>query len=501
MDRIRSAHNLVETSAACGTVRLDRFVALRTLLLGVLLLWPLIVFGHPGYIADSAAYMKGGKVSVEFVTERFVPPASVVEAPQKAVGSAAQASTEAEVEGVKGVRSIPYSVLAYLFRGPAYEMLWLSVLQSMIAAFTCAVVATAAGVRSWKGYVPICAALAFGSSLPMFTSFALPDVFAGIVAACEILLFVSYERLSRIIRVMLVGIASLAVSVHASILPLALWLCVAGTILAVWQHRHLFRPVARLAWMWTPMVLGGIATVAAGLVAFGETSVVAKHYPHALARSVSDGPARWYLEKECRTPRYAVCEVFGTRIPDTVGGFLFGDGGLDGRATPEQMDRIRAEESDIVLQAALAYPATELGNLSRNIARQFVLIGVRPGRFGDRIETDASGGPEFVEVPDHRSGVVIALNAVAYAVILACLLWVALNFRNLDREQKRTLALVLSVLAVNAAFCVLASGVSDRYQARLAWIVPIFVVSYAASRGRIPPFSANRRTGAVDQAA
>ncbi|WP_222949829.1 hypothetical protein [Sphingomonas sediminicola] len=48
-------------------MRLDRDLAWRTLLFAALLLWPLILFGRPAYIADSAAYVKGGKASVEFV--------------------------------------------------------------------------------------------------------------------------------------------------------------------------------------------------------------------------------------------------------------------------------------------------------------------------------------------------------------------------------------------------------------------------------------------------
>ncbi len=467
-------------------VRLDGQLALRTLVLGLLLLWPLILFGRPGYIADSAAYIKGGKVAVEFVADRWEPVSPQVIAPAgPTAGSNDLGSPRAEAAGAKGVRSIPYSVLAYLFRGPGFSLTWLAGVQILLAAFTCAVVATAAGVRSWKRYAVLSLILAAGSSLPAFSSFALPDVFAGIVAACEILLFLSFEKLSRTVRLALVALASLAVAVHASIAPLALWLCLAGSVFALWQRRHLMRPINRLAWLWAPMVIGGVATVAAGFVAFGETSVVAKHYPHALARSVSDGPARWYLEKECVRPRYAVCEVFGTHIPSTVSGFLFNDTGLDGKATPEQMDRIRAEERQIVIRAALAYPGTEFGNLANHVARQSILFGLLPSRFGDHIRADASGDPEFVEAPDKRSLAFSALNAMTYLVIALCLAWVGFNFRRLDRGQRIAVAMILSVLVVNAGFCVLASGVSDRYQARLVWIVPLFVISYALSRERI----------------
>ena len=100
-----------------------------------------------------------------------------------------------------------------------------------------------------------------------------------------------------------------------------------------------------------------------------------------------------------------------------------------------------------------------------------------------------------MEAPDKRSLAFSALNAMTYLVIALCLAWVGFNFRRLDRGQRIAFAMILSVLVVNAGFCVLASGVSDRYQARLAWIVPLFVISYALSRERISLNSSAKRAG------
>jgi hypothetical protein len=486
VDRIRSNHEVSGLWDGAGIVRLDRDLAWRTLLFAALLLWPLILFGRPAYIADSAAYVKGGKASVEFVIGKADLMAGPPSGQSRGANETGEASSvkhaRSEAASARGVRSIPYSVLAYLFSWPAYTMIGLALFQTVLAAFACAVVASSLGVFSKKAYLILGITLSAASSLPMFTAFALPDVFAGIVAACLIVLFTGLERLSRGVRFALAAIASLAVAVHASIVPLALWLCISGTGVALWRRKSELRPAMRLAWLWAPLLAGGIITVGAGFVAFGETSVVAKHYPHALARSVSDGPARWFLEKECRTPRYAVCEVFGTKIPTTVGGFLFNDTGLDGRATPEQMDRIRAEESEIVFRAALAYPGTELGNLAQHVVKQSVWFWVRPARYGDQVRPDSSGNPDFVEMANIPSATIYALNVAIYAAIALCTVWIGFNARRLTRSQLTAVSLIISVLAVNAAFCVLASGLSDRYQARLAWIFPLFVLSYVLSR-------------------
>ncbi|NUT00948.1 MAG: hypothetical protein HOP96_08250 [Sphingomonas sp.] len=463
-----------KSAGSKASVRLDRALAARTVLIAVLLLWPLVLFGRPAYIADSAAYVKGGQAAVEFVRAKVAPPMA-------ATNPATAGAPASEAAGVKGVRSIAYSVVAYAFRAPGNTMIALAILQTLVAAFICAVVLASAGVRSVRTHAGIGLALAGASSLPTFTSFALPDVFAGILAASLITLFASLERLTLGVRLALVLIASFAVAAHASIVPLAVWLCFAGAMFAWWFRSRLQQAAARVAWLFAPLMIGALVTAAAGFIAFGETSVAAKHYPHALARSVSDGPARWYLERECRTPSYEVCEVFGTHLPTTVSGFLFGDNGLDGRATPEQMDRIRAEEGEIVWRAAMAYPAFEFGNLARHVVRQAFYFGVRPTRFGDLVTTGSAGEAVFVEMPDRPSPAISVLDLATYVLLALCALWVVLNIRRLSDEQRLVVGLIVSVLAVNAAFCVLASGLTDRYQARLAWIAPLFVLSFVIS--------------------
>jgi hypothetical protein len=87
-----------------------------------------------------------------------------------------------------------------------------------------------------------------------------------------------------------------------------------------------------------------------------------------------------------------------------------------------------------------------------------------------------------VEIANIPSATIYALNVAIYAAIALCTVWIGFNARRLTRSQSTAVSLIISVLAVNAAFCVLASGLSDRYQARLAWIFPLFVLSYVLSR-------------------
>lgn len=478
-------------------VTLGRTMASRTLLLALLLVWPLLLFGGPSYIADSAAYLKGGKVAVEFAADKIAGLTGATIVPAAADEKAIATTEPNQQAGATGARSIVYSVAAYLLRMPGQMIVGLAILQIIAAAFVCAVTATVLGVERERNFVQIAAILAFTTSLPIFTAFAVPDIFSAILLGCAVLLTTKLDRLSLGVRLSLAALSTFAVTTHASIPPLATGLLLVGSVyLFVQSRRGATDGWRRWGWAAAPILFGFAVTVASGLVAFGEVSLAPKHYPLALARSVSDGPARWYLERECVTPRYAVCEVFGTNIPDQVSPFLFNETGLTGRATPEQMDRIRSEEREIVIRAALAYPGTELTTLSRNIFRQLVGFGFGATSFVDRIGIDAAGEPRLVVTGAAPPKTLTALHLLFTVVLILTVGWAIANFRRLGESDRAALLLLLAGIIGNAVICVVFSGISERYQSRVIWLVPLFVLSIAlARRERVNEIAINPPTG------
>lgn len=461
-------------------VSFNRGLAWRMGILSLMLSWPLILFGHPSYITDSVSYLKGGKFAVEFVTGDKRP---VVIAPAASTAFPPGPSTAPQVEGPKGARSITYSVLAYLLRWPGNDMTALAIVQILIVAFIGAVVAGVAGVRSNRGFLILGGILAAATPLAVFASFAVPDVLAGALIATIALLVVARDRMSTCVRSMTAAITAFTVTTHASIPPLAVGMTLVGAGVLVAGSRFGLRP-SRSAWFWlvAPPLLGLATTVATGFIAFGEVSVAAKRYPVTLARSVSDGPARWYLERHCATARYAVCEVFGTHIPKTVSGFLFDKTGLNGRATPDQMDRIRREEPEIVLRAGLEYPAAEGYNLSRNIVRQLFRFDLGVTHFEEKIVVDNTGKPKLATVGNGNLktfGIVELLTNFALALSVVWAVWA---YRRLNGRERLALFMIIVGLVGNAVVVVVFSGILSRYQARVIWLLPMFALSMAAAR-------------------
>ena len=479
-------------------VQLDWVLAQKTLVLSILLLWPLFLAGRPAYISDSASYLKGGKVAVEFVTAKLLPRFAAIQEPASSRTEMSASASDAVglQKAPKGARSVPYSVTAYVLRWPGIDMTALAIAQSVCAAFICAVVAAALGAARWGQFLIVGVIVAFATPLAPSCAYAVPDVFSGFVIATVALLALLLDRMSIGVRVMIAAITSFAVTVHPSVPPLALGLAVLAVGVLLARGRLGIQRV-RWAWAWLviPPLLGFIANIVIGYVAFGDVSVAAKRFPTALTRSVVDGPARWYLEKHCATDHYAVCEVFGTKIPSTVNDFLFYKWGLNGRATPEQMDRIRDEEAEIVIRAALEYPGYEAYNLSRNVIFQLAKFDLGNSRFKERLAFDAAGQPELVSSGLDIQTEMRFVDFLNCLTLTFCIVWMIINLRSLDNRTRALIFLVIAGLVGNATIVVAFSSLASRYQARVVWVLPLFVLSLAVAQFRNGREKANQSEG------
>src|SRR5436190_17277215 len=150
----------------------------------LLFLWPAIYNGQPLFSPDTSAYIRGFDAGVVWLSGRttvWTTWASKLRAPQEA----ADDSTAEEVTSFQSPafiiagRSVSYGALLYL--GELLGGLWASIAIQAAAALA-AVSLTLRHLKlfSWPKLVLIAVTLGLASSLPFFTSFLLPDVFAGL---------------------------------------------------------------------------------------------------------------------------------------------------------------------------------------------------------------------------------------------------------------------------------------------------------------------------------
>lgn len=440
-------------------------------------LWPLLIFGQPSYITDSSSYHRGGQAAWAKVVS-LLPDASSTS------GIAPPTATPAEAAlpqpKVIGIRSIAYSVVAFVLAWPGTSLGLLVALQAFAGAFLLWLTIRIRVAADRWSILALPVLLGAASSFPVFATLATPDVWAGLMILSLILLTVHLPSLAGRERIAVGATLAFSVASHASHILLALSVLALAVLVLVARRR--WERLRNLHLIHGSLALGvGLAvSFLSGLVAFGEATPVPKRYPFALARAVEDGPAGWYLEANCPTKRYAVCELFPDDVPNGVGDFLWARGGIADRATPEQMERIRQEEPEILRNAVAAYPLYQLKASARNVVRQFGFLAVEPSTYqGIRLDEEGqaqerlpSGGPMWWHVVTQSVAVLVSLLVFAFFA------------RTGDPKMMVAIHLTLFLILINNLICSILSAPDMRYQARTLWLLPVLASLLVLDRHR-----------------
>lgn len=320
------------------------------------------------------------------------------------------------------------------------------------------------------------AALTLFTGLPWYVGQIMPDVFSGALILALVLLIVFGDRLPPWRRLMLTATVTIGTAIHASHLPVALALLVAGLV----ALKLMRRPLKAAA-------LPGLA------IALGLASIPAVHYAETgraylnkggelflFARLVEDGIVGRYLNENCPLPDTVLC-AFRDQLPSTHNGYLWDDRqAFDMAGGWEQS----GPESQRIMWATLRhYPGMHALTALRSFARQMVLM-----RTGDYLRTAFLHNTTVIEImlpweagAYHNAlqqrrqlrffdalnllHVPLQLGACAALAGLGLLAW-----RRADRRTAGFALLLLVGLMANAFTCGTLSNPQDRYQSRVVWI-------------------------------
>jgi hypothetical protein len=236
-------------------------------------------------------------------------------------------------------------------------------------------------------------------------------------------------------------------------------------------------------------VLGSLGMVlAVNYIAFKEVGLAPKRYPFVLARAMELPSARHYLETACRTPRYELCRQFPHGLPEYAQEFLWGSEGISEKATPQQIDRLRAEEPILIWQVLRAAPVAVTGEIVEGVLVQLTRFGISDIAFDRTVHMTSP--TEMAFVPAANDGLLLR-TICRYLIIgsvvsslIALLLWL----RRTNDMWFFAVLLCGGVIA-NAAICATLSTIAERYQARVIWLLPLAAFALWAERkgDRAPP--------------
>lgn len=471
---------------------------IAALLLSMALCWPLAATGHLRAFYDSNSYLRGGDAIWRIAAEAvgLDRGSAIAGDPVAETGGAPADGASAEEPGELGDtsqlygRSITYAALfggVVRTAGPwAFTFLQCFLVSLAILAMT-----DRQALRRPVLLVLGLGAVAVASSAAWMSSILMPDALGAVVLIFGAILIDRFEAFTLGQKIALSLLAAFAVSSHYGNIPLAAAVVGAALALRALSRRGMG------AVGWKPVVVAGLFVVAAApvlnvsasLAVLGEPSVTPLRPPVVLARSLEDGPARWLLEERCAEDGAEYCAAFETEVPQTHYDFLWGERGLvnqDGATAAS----LRENEWRIVLEAALAYPFQQIAATLRNTGRQLVLVSHTGSSWtwdGEALERPEEQGGFFGPA---RMDPLMRWTVIASVIVLVGLV----ATRRLDGPQLRILGLICFGLVVNAFIFGALSAPAERYQARVAWLLPLLAALFIAETGlgRRPPSAKGR---------
>lgn len=472
-------------------------LAAAYLLASLSLLWPAFVLGHPIVSPDTPAYFKAGDLAVRLIWESLSGaidwviggPGEHTEYIFGAGGTNVSEGTEASLvpEDAVGVRSAYYGLIVRILGDAS---LWpIAAGQAAFALYAIhRFISTFAPFGS-RSAILIVFMLAVVSSLPWFVSYVMPDVLSGIsILLISTLLFQRNRLGPRVILIDCALILFCLVS-HFSNLLLAMALSIVAFGAAAVFRNASWARLLPIRTVFLAVILGVavVANAAVNYVAFGTVALTARNPPFLLARSIVDGPGRPYLEEICHKPHitYFICRHLG-ELPRDVNVFLWDPHSVYMAARPDQRARLRAEEREIVLNAAIAYPWLQLRSSLGNAWHNLATFHVRDTRADLVWHNDEQGYRVFEGDAPTTISVALAIssNVIYSSTLISLVLIAVLAFRFGSCAVPPVALFVLLALLGNAAVTGVFSSDAPRYQARVIWLVPLIAIACMAAAFR-----------------
>jgi hypothetical protein len=281
---------------------------------------------------------------------------------------------------------------------------------------------------------------------------------------------------------------------HNSHLMLACIECLLLVVLWAARWAGLRHRGRRLLWAAGVIALAAATQTAVHARLHGRPSLFGSHPPYLMARVLADGPARLYLQQHCATLTWAICSHVAN-LPTDEQRFIWEPGNVWSAATPEQRERLHAEEMPLVLATLRAYPLRQTEISLKNALHQLIFMGpaeftdapyftretlegIAPGVYARYRHTEQARDAMPQTFVRRAQKVVIGLSAVC---ILYYLPWLA---RTGNRRLIGLTLIVASVVPANAFVTGALSALDARYQGRVAWMVLLLAAMLLVARLR-----------------
>lgn len=331
-------------------------------------------------------------------------------------------------------------------------------------------------------YLALVLLLAAATALPWVAGQLLADVFTAVLVL-SLFLLLQVRDLSRTERGVLLGLCALCVSVHLTHLPIGIGLLVLAFIAYLRSGERALRRVRAPA---LALLAGLIGIAGFNFARTQRVQLAGGSNAFLLAHLVESGIASRVLAEHCPERDYMLCP-YRAQLPMSTDRFLWVDA-LD--LYPwERQEPIARETRRLLKDSLLEHPGMHLQVAASYTVREL-------GRFatGEGLDSDARRlvEPQVAayaprDIPAYRAAKqqhdalpVAALQRVHgpfgwLLLALACALCAAAalpRFAELRRDSAvQFTAFALAAYVLNAALSGNLSGIYDRYESRILWLL------------------------------
>jgi hypothetical protein len=349
--------------------------------------------------------------------------------------------------------------------------------------------------RTAAYYLALIATLSVLTSLSWYVSIIMPDILGPALYLTFYLLVFARETLSRAERLTISGIASWAVTAHATHMLLAVGLCSLLTLVLLLQRRPMQQILRSMGEMTIILAIAAAAQLALHGYLYGKPSLNGERLPYLMARVVADGTGRRYLEQHCGEVKWAICNHVQNLAGDADHFLWDSDGGWGGASTSEQKE-MRQEEMPFVLATVRAYPREQFSKSMAAFWQQLQTFGI------EDLDPSTWVAEQFDEVlPGARAHYLASRQArnalhiegftafqiwVVRAFLVVMIVFLPLAWRHVSPRLAGLSIVVVSIVVANAFVAGTMSMVDERYGSRVIWLVPflvgLFVMDWVSAR-------------------
>jgi hypothetical protein len=447
----------------------------------VLFLWPAIYNGQPFFSPDTSAYIRGFDAGVVWLTGKrsaWTTWAATLPATQGASDepSVEQAKSFQSPSFIMAGRSVSYGALLYL--GELLGGLWASVaIQAALALAAVSLTLRHFKLFNLSNLLVTASILGLVSSLPFFASFLLPDVFAGLSILAAANLLALGDRLTRWEGAFWFAILAAAVVLHPS--HLAILVALVGTAII---GRLLSTRISLVGTMALALAaaIGFASEIGFALIVEKVLNVRVTRPPVVMGRIIADGTGASYLREKCPQAGFVACK-FVDRLKSNSDEFLWDTNGAYTPARVSERKMLGTEQYGFAVAVLVYDPVGQITATLSDGVQQLKMIGLSD--FIDAPEQALAKLPpvhaeQMVSSRLWQQNFTISFfsNLTILATILSLIFIVVTlikHWNTISIPQKLFCFFIFSGQLANALICGGLSGPHERYQARLAWLIPL----------------------------